>query len=62
MNEKIKIALILKNVNELYEEYPGATRGGGSVVNQNLYKELLLMQNVFVDIYIHSGKKYYSTD
>ena len=57
MNEKIKIALILKNVNELYEEYPGATRGGGSVVNQNLYKELLLMQNVFVDIYTYTPAK-----
>lgn len=57
MNEKIKIALILKNVNELYEEYPGATRGGGSVVNQNLYKELLLMQNVFVDIYTYTPVK-----
>ncbi len=57
MNEKIKIALILKNVNELYEEYPGATRGGGSVVNQNLSKELLLMQNVFVDIYTYTPVK-----
>lgn len=42
MDNKNKVALILKNVNELYEEYPGTTHGGGSVVNQNLYKELFL--------------------
>lgn len=29
MDNKNKIALILKNVNELYEEYPGTTHGGG---------------------------------
>ena len=48
MNNKNKVALILKDVNELYEEYPGTTHGGGSVVNQNLYKELFLEQNIFI--------------
>ena len=57
MNNKNKVALILKDVNELYEEYPGTTHGGGSVVNQNLYKELFLEQNIFIDIYTFTPAK-----
>ena len=50
-NECKKIALIINNSNELLIKNPGATHGGGTVVAQNLYKNLINKFNFNIDIY-----------